>query len=337
MSLYILLWFLFLINIRISQYNQILTYTLFIISWVLYSFRGIDVGIDTSAYLEIFSSISEIGYLSYLEPLWNVINIVVSSLGGNFNVLLAISGFLMLFPIFYAAKKFSAHPGLTLFIYYSMYLFCGSFNLTRQYLALSYILLAFCYFEQSKLKSLLSFFIAVGFHYSSFLFLPSLLFIQMHLNRQKAIVLLIGTFVIGTLFSSTVISVVLSFAYSGYGESDNLFRSDSTGIIFVLLMNVLYILMLLMSNNSILNSQWGKLYLMSAIILNLVYPLHYGTRIYNIFTIGNLFFYPLLLSNNRIQPKYWVTLCVIGFCAAVFFKMIIQNANEVYPYVFTIY
>lgn len=295
------------------------------------------MGVDTSTYYEIFRVTSDRGYYPNIEPLWNVINLFAARLGGNFNVLLAVSGLLTLVPVFYSVRKFSPNPGVSLFIYYSAYLYCGSFNVTRQYLALSFVLMSFCYYGQSKLKSLLLIIVAICFHYSSVMFIPAFFFSRVALKRKMAIVLVIASFFIGTLFSAKIVSFVLSIGYSFYAENTDLFRSDSTGLLFVLLMNVLYIGMILMSSNRLLNSKWGKLYLLSVIVLNFVYPLQYGTRIYNVFMIGNVFFYPMLLEQTRVKPRAIAMICVIGFSAAVFFKMILQNANEVYPYVFTIY
>lgn len=123
------------------------------------------------------------------------------------------------------------------------------------------------------------------------------------------------SFGIGTFLTKSLTQIILSFLYQGYAERD-LFRTEDTGPPFVIAMNIFYVCVFLIADKLLLNSKWGKLYLFSALVLNLVYPLELGTRLYNIFSISNLLFYPLLLINNRLKMKKVVECIIIVFLHA---------------------
>lgn len=55
MPLYIAIWFLLFITIYAGKAKTILVSSIFCILVFLYSFRGIDVGVDTSTYYDIMS------------------------------------------------------------------------------------------------------------------------------------------------------------------------------------------------------------------------------------------------------------------------------------------
>jgi len=336
MSLYIAIWFLFFITIYTGKAKPVFVFFIFCILVFLYSFRGIDVGVDTSTYYDIFCSISSGADLEYLEPLWEALNKMVINIGGDFNLLLFFSSLLMLVPIFYVAYTYSINPALSLYIYYSMYFFCGSLNLSRQYLSISFVLCSFCFFKSYPFRAICCFLIALGFHISSVFVVLIIPFLYVNISRKKALISLFLSFGIGTFYVKHLTLFVLSFLYQGYAERD-LFRTDDVGLLFVIAMDIFYVCVFLVADKSLLNSKWGKLYLFSALVLNLVYPLELGTRLYNIFSISNLLFYPLLLINNRLKTKKIVECIIIVFFACMFFKMILSNANEVFPYELSIY
>lgn len=336
MPLYIAIWFLLFITIYAGKAKTILVSSIFCILVFLYSFRGIDVGVDTSTYYDIFCSISSGADLEYLEPLWKVLNKLVVGIGGNFNLLLFFSSLLMLVPVFYVVYTYSINPALSLYIYYSMYFFCGSLNISRQYLAISFILCSFCFFKSYPFRAFCCFMIALGFHLSSVFIVLIIPFLYVNISRKKALISLFFSFGIGTFLTKSLTQIILSFLYQGYAERD-LFRTEDTGLPFVIAMNIFYVCVFLIADKLLLNSKWGKLYLFSALVLNLVYPLELGTRLYNIFSISNLLFYPLLLINNRLKMKKVVECIIIVFFACMFFKMISSNANEVFPYEFAVY
>lgn len=336
MIIYNLIWLYFFLSLGCKRYKSLLLLFSFSILLFLYSFRGDDVGVDTSTYLEIFKSIANVGYLDYIEPLWNAINLLVIEFYGNFNIVLLFAGCLTLIPVYIAISKFSVDGLLSIYIYFSMYLYCGSFNIMRQYISLSFLLLAYCYFKNKNSFFWLFFLFALGFHTSSIFFVLIIPFFKLRITKNRAIIILLSSFLIGTFLCDKVVNLVLSFVYGGYAEKD-LFRSDSIGFFFVMLMDAFFIIMIASSKNEILNDKWGKLFLLSALILNLTYPLELGARIYLIFAISNIFMYPLFLKNSIIRNTVFLRFGIISFFAIQYFRLIISNANNVYPYYFHIY
>lgn len=336
MIIYNIIWLYFLLSLGCKRYKSLLLLFSFLVLLFLYSFRGDEVGVDTSTYLDVFKSITNVGYLDYIEPLWNAINLLVVEFSGNFNLVLFLAGCLTLIPVYIAISKFSVDGLLSIYIYFSMYLYCGSFNIMRQYISLSLLLLAYCYYKNRKYLFWLFFLFALGFHTSSVFFLLIIPFSKVRITKNRAIITLILSFFIGTFLCDKVVNLVLSFVYGGYAEKD-LFRSDSIGFFFVMLMDAFFLLMTISSKAEVLNDKWGKLFLLSALVLNLTYPLELGARIYLIFAISNIFMYPLFLRNSIIHNNIFLKFCIISFFAIQYLRLIISNANGVCPYSFHIY
>lgn len=336
MEIYIILWVSFFFASFLKKDITFWLGLFFIVLVSLYSFRGEDVGVDTSTYNDIYNEIKWDGYLVYIEPLWNILNIAVARLGGNFNLLLFFSGFFTVGMTFKAIKDESINPMFSTFIYYSMYLYCGSFNIMRQYLALAFLLLAYCYYKKNNMLFILFFSCAVGFHTSSIFFLLIIPFSRLEIKKSKILPLLVVSFILGTFFCSKLLPLIFSFMYSGYGEKD-LLRTDSLAVIFVLVMDVFFYIVTLSTNNRLFTNKWFKLFILSILVLNITYPLELGTRLYLIFAISNIIVFPLIISESSIISKHFFKFIVVLYFTAQFFRMILVNANEVYPYVFQIY
>ena len=155
MEIYIYIFF-FLLFASLLDNRQYLLYLVICLFLVAVSgFRGNDVGVDTSTYRSIYNYLSYGGYWPSVEPGWNFLNKIVASSGANYLTFLTIVSVLTLAPIFYVSKKCSPYMYLSIFCFYALHFYSGAFNITRQYMAISWVLLAYYMYQQDKWKTAL--------------------------------------------------------------------------------------------------------------------------------------------------------------------------------------
>lgn len=295
--------------------------------------RTENVGVDTPTYESVYRAVQSEGYIPYLEPGWNLLNIVCGNLSLSFNVFLTVISVLTLFPVFYVAKKESPNPFFTVFAYYAMHMYCGSFNISRQYLALSEIFLAYYFFSHQKsIWTFLSVAIAICIHYSSIFCIVSFLFARyVKLNNTKICGLLLASFLIGSLMNDSLLGY-FALIYDSYVNPEVYRESSVIAYLFTIMMNVFAILVVYTASGSAYSNKWFILYVLSVIILNLTFKLHYGTRIYVIFAISQLLFFPLHVRNCRIQYKKVMLFLFLLYLSLNFFRITLVNGNQIFPY-----
>ena len=337
MVLYIFIWLLLLLsaigyNKRNAGYD-ILYFLFFILLLVVASGRAEGVGVDTTTYMSIYNTIRRLGYLPYLEPGWNVLNIIGTKLGLTFNEFLFVPSFLMLFPIFYIAKKLCGNPFWPILIYFSMHIYLASFNVMRQYVAVSYVLMVYyLYFKGRNGWALLTLLFACSIHYSSILCIFGIIFIKyIRITREKIIIFFIMSLIMGSLINNDILQRV-SFMYSNYISND-VYRADGASAMFLaLIVNIFNVGLLVFSKKEILDNKWVGLYLLYIIVLNLTYKLQLGARINVIFSITQLIALPYIALHTKTKPYYFVLGLVFVFCTLQFYRMLLSNANDIAPY-----
>lgn len=181
-------------------------YYIFLISLVLIfilGFRGMDVGIDTKVYYDIYNSVKEfslgIFFVEDIECGYYLLQYFVKSVFGEFQILLLIVAIFFITVISYHIYKYSSNPWLSyiLFIIYGFYSFAMS--ATRQTIAIGFIMIAYEFIKQKKLfKFLIFVFIAMLFHISAIIFLPAYWFNKFKLNRKNILLFfMVGIALIG--------------------------------------------------------------------------------------------------------------------------------------------
>lgn len=340
MIVYITIWvILILATFTYNKKNagcDILYYCIFVCMWIVASGRSENVGVDTATYMSIYNAIGREGYLAYLEPGWNALNIIGHKLGLTFYGFLSIPSFLMLAPIFYLSKRLNANPFWPLLIYFSMHIYLASFNIMRQYVAVSYVLLAYYMYFKGKTKwTIFSALIACSIHYSSILAVCGIAFVKyMRLNREKVFFFFIVSLLIGSLLNNAVLQRI-SFIYSNY-ISDDAYRSDGFfAIIMALLVNIFNVVILLFSKKHILHNPWVKLYVLYIVVLNLTYRLQLGARINIIYSIAQLVALPYIARNTNTKQHQFVYTLIFIFITLQFYRLLLANANDIYPYQLT--
>src|SRR5699024_2717968 len=132
---------------------------------------------------------------------------------------LILSSLLILGPIFYMVKKISTNPLLSIFIYFTIYLYLQSFNIIRQLIAVSIIFLGLFFLVKKEKPWIYILFVlgAATFHISALLSLILVIINKLPQNKNFYIIL-IGCAMIVGLFFINPLSNKLAFllGYSNY-------------------------------------------------------------------------------------------------------------------------
>ena len=93
----------------------------FFIFFLLLAFRDINIGIDLHSYRYYFLNMKTIGWDSVfdatMEPLYNVLNKIISSIGGDFQFFLVVVAFITVLPFAILYYKESENAMLTISIF----------------------------------------------------------------------------------------------------------------------------------------------------------------------------------------------------------------------------
>jgi hypothetical protein len=234
MNPYIIVFILCLFFLSIKSKTLLGKFALAIVALLplllLAAFRDASVGTDTSAYLiirENINGINDIGKYD-MEPLYSILNVLSNNWSFSQQFFLFIIELLIVFPIFITTLKLKDQIQETLvFFIFLMTLYNVSFNMIRQSIAISFVLLSLPYLLEKKyLKHYLLCAIAIGFHYTAIfaLIISVLYFITQRYSIKKYqgqyLILLIITIVLFSQFP-LVFNLIsrhsaLLSSYSGY-------------------------------------------------------------------------------------------------------------------------
>ncbi|MBI5997587.1 EpsG family protein [Clostridium perfringens] len=200
------------------------------------------LGSDFSAYKIIFeNSIYQVNSeFSY----W-LINYIVRSLTNNFNILLLLIAFIINGCVVWIVNKYSKMPNLSIIIYFVWGEYFTSFNISRQFIAISLYWISIHYLLSKKNKKALALnILAITFHKSSIIIIIItyfIIFISKNINKRSLIfILLIINF---TYFlEPSIRNIVCKFIYGKYitsnfeyGTSFMLYIFELVFIVFIIL------------------------------------------------------------------------------------------------------
>lgn len=332
--LYVLGFLLF--TIFISYIRKEFAPTLLILSfavlWFISAFRGVDVGTDTSSYKALFDYYDETDFQDIRgEYLFSLLFYIIKTLGGNYRIFLMVSSLIFYLPVYFAIKKNSTSPMLSLLLLYLLGFCFMFFNISRQMLAVSLSLLAFIACYKNHIKSFLSIVFLCSIIHTTAIFLLFIWFVKkINISSDKYIVLLLFTFLIPFIVNTSyLVETILQYIplvnkYSSY------FDDESDKSIFSInrfLLNLLFIFILISSKKG-RASYWISATVWGIIILNLFPTNSVVSRVYYYFSITQIF--SLLEVYRRNQQN---RLVVITYSFAIFLFYLYSNVGQFIPYV----
>lgn len=301
----------------------------FIVLFILFAFRGIEVGTDTINYAYYFDSYYDSEWMrSAMEPGWVLVNDIASYFGWDYRGVMILSSLLCLFPVYYAAGKHSKNAMLTILLYFLLYHYLRSFNITRQYIAVGFGLLSIISFVNKKhVFFVLLLFLSFLFHKSALLlfllyfvkFIPSQFFIN--------VLLVAFTFAVG-LFGPTVLYKLISLtSYAKYllnYEYGNFIGNAAAG----LLLNSYFMLVLYLGKNLRVEN---KVFILFVLIFNLTLRLPFADRALLYFSIYQIVYFTYVASEVKgVNNKLFFYFSIIIYAYFVFFRSF--GGGEILPY-----
>ncbi len=332
-------------------------------------FRGIKVGTDTNFYVyhlfdlatysdnfDFFKTFSK-SYYDCSDYSYLLLTYIIAKKFNNFNIFLFIVEILIVYPIFKTLKINNKNNSNN--IAFGMIIFClafynSTFNMVRQSLALSFLLLSLSYYmkDNTKLKdyiiSLLLLIIAIGFHSTCLISL--IIYFTYFILKKKRIKLIYKKLLIFIIFLFTLIIVlnytkIIKILYNkGIYEHGILYLENYQNVDFSFVDNFLYIsiLYLIISKKNIfkLNNEKYLIYVLIAIEGLLL--LEIGTFIQYAERLSFYFLYPSVLIalpqtiENKIksQRSFIIIFVVIVYWL---YKIAFLNSHNTIPYYFQLY
>ncbi len=303
---------------------------IFLLLTFVAGFRSIDVGVDSNQYSQIFNVVKLGIYYPTVEPGWNFINWLVGKAGGNVVALFTITAFLTLLPVFYVSRKLSPFAYFSVFIYYGLHLYSGSFNIMRQYMAVSLVFLAFyLLYEEKKKMALLVWVVACTIHVSCFLAIIFYLIKKTKLSFFSFVGFTLISLVIGSIVNERIIDFITFSEYSNLATS----RSDvSIALFMTVLIDIYMFFIVYTAPQKLRDSFWGKLFILSVFVFNVTYTLYFSARIYSLFAISQIVFFPMWVKCCNLKNKYLCVCIVLLYVSIQFWRMLLVNANSIIPY-----
>lgn len=301
---------------------------------VVAGFRSMEVGKDTLNYYLYFYRIQHGTFDSGYEPLWQLLNISVFKLGGDFNQVTFLASILTLLPLYFAFIKDSKYPFFSLFVYIAFNYYLSSFNIMRQMLAISWVLLALVYYKRENQEKNDSWrvaafsLIAIMFHYTAIIIIP--IFVLTNITQKYGNWLLIqfGSLLAGILLGPFLFSLATRFLtfYDQYEA-----REDSVGaFINLALLNSAFIAL---NNIVVKKDKWFSLFFCFIIFSNLAIKIPFASRFVVYAGIGLTIFLANLSNNTKLPRGYTPILVILIIFYSLFRFARLFGNGDIFPYI----
>ncbi len=189
--------------------KRIYLFVIFCIMFLYSALRGANVGIDTYNYNMRFYEIQSYGlwdsfvYLR-LEKGYILLNYILSSIFNNPQAVIVVTSLFITYAFAKCIYEYSENVVLSTFLYI-MFFFSSTMNITRQYIALGFIMLAFRHIiDKRVIKTALLFTVAILFHNTAIVSLP---FLVLTMPKFKIN--------IKTILLSCFVSIVILYGFDG--------------------------------------------------------------------------------------------------------------------------
>lgn len=334
MNIYIIIWCILLLSSIIWKK----TLSPIIVCWILLVIveggRDLEVGVDTTNYLDIFNNVGEGAYMVWVEPLWNLLCFIFYNfVSNNYTFFLLIVAAIILYNHFYVFYKESPYPILSIFIFVSLHMYTAGFNIMRQSLSMSFVFLSWYYMAHNyRMKSYFLLLIAILFHFSNIFALLVILWNRILLTKRKIIYMLVISFLFGSIMNESILSKFI-FLFENFLEKDTVFRDNSfVVLLIVIVQNLITYYILSNQERERYNEFWFKLFILSCVVFNATYMIAYAARIYLVFAMSQLIFVPVFLQQIPVKRKFVVYFVFILYMSAQFFRILLSNGNGILPY-----
>lgn len=308
--------------------------------------RTIDVGTDIRVYVTRLAAVAEeTDFIHYMMKPDSHFLFGALVYGGylfrNYNILLFIIELAVCLPVYIYAYKEKEHASLTInILIFVLSMYCTSYNLIRQSIAISICILSYHYYKSGKIKiAWMIIGIAVLFHTTALVFwgIYMIRFVLDQKSENKCLAMMFILFVslVGFIFAEKIISFT-SYAY--YLNNQELMREFSFGSVLKRVFWVIaaYLTNRLMhSGNSHYKDSEMSIYMfLYALILNFM-SFHIpgmGRLGYYFYDFALFLLIPII--PKMVKPKMIGNIIIFLILFSFWWNMtfIVNDSSGVYPY-----
>lgn len=294
------------------------------------AFRGLEVGTDTMNYVERFYAVNQDNHLKLLEYGWYYLNLFLFNHSMSVRWVFIFTASILSFFVYLSVRNSSKWPLLSLLLYVLFFYYFESYNISRQVVAESIVLLAYSLIDWGNKKKIIIYYalivLALFFHTSAIIaillpFLEKVAIRKNHIIWIIIISLAIGQMALGDLVMSKSPSFLLDM-YGHYFEDNTITKLSFTRI----LMNV-YIIYI-MYNKQGAFSVYDKALVMGIALQN-AFPYPIVIRFFEYLIFASIIAIPNICKESRRKEVLLVTLLYGIVKFSVFLN---ANVSGVVPY-----
>ncbi|WP_417265253.1 EpsG family protein [Brumimicrobium sp.] len=326
MTFYLIFTLIVLLSSTIKKNGELILHSLFAILIFIVGFRTIEVGTDTVNY-KMYFDVVESGKRLFVEPGWLAINHFVIFFNGSYETLMLLVTLLTLIPVYWACRKYSINPTLSLFFYITLYFYFYSFNISRQLLAISFVLMSFHFLKENrKLSFVFLVLLASTFHTSALIVLPVLFIDKIPDKPILYISAIVVSALVGLFGTESIYDFISLTSYSNYLYKLELGNTVGNAI-YLLLLNGFFLFILYFSGK---REVYFKLFFLYIVLTNIFVRIPLGSRLIMYFSVIQVLYLPLFIYTNRKENNIFLIAVVIIYAFTIFFKTF--GAGDILPY-----
>lgn len=293
-----------------------------------------DVGTDYMNYKDIYCN-----YYDWLDETWEPgfvgICKLVHNMGLNFQWIMAISAFLILFAVYYYINKEAKYPVFSLFIFFSMAYYFQGMNIVRQWLAIGIVMFGFRYLKAGNIKFFAYVFLACMFHKSAIVYLAAWIFLRV---CWKWYYYFLGAGILAVMLYFH--NFFLNFVYLLYGRgyASGIFSKFNFDLKYIVFYSLLLFLCCLYYKKLLRQDKKNIIFINMVYMILMLYSfcgwLPLISRVIDMFAPMVITFIPelLLCLGCKEEKKYVRSFAVGGYLVIFFYLTLCLNFHDVLPY-----
>lgn len=338
--LYVTIFILFFAFSLNEKYSDKLFKLSVIILIFITCFRAKSVGIDTSGgYYSYYHAVLNGNTLSFMEYSWVLINKISILLGWGYQGVIVISGLLTILPVAYVINNSNINKCLGVAFYYGQYLVLYSFNMMRQCIAISFVLLSVHLLIRKKYPlTIASFAFACIIHNSALFSIVIFPFFKLKINFKRIALLFIGSFAVGLVMNQSLF-IKISGQYGSYLDNNNGYSGFRSSFMQAALLSVVvtlfFLFIIYFEFDKVKNNKWLYVSVLGIMIMNITMKLGQGTRLVQYFSQAQILFMPQYLKKiENKYNKYGIFVMYFAYLLTNFYRILSSQLDSLIPYKF---
>lgn len=321
-----------------DKYYRIVHWMIFIQMYLLVCLRDLSVGSDTINYIWWFETSKTFPFWDFEysrhESGYLLFNKVLSFID-NPQLFLAIVGFIPLFIVFRFIQKESRIPWLSVYLFITLGFYADVFNLFRQILALSCIIISYRYLKKNSLWKFALWTLAASlFHISGLAFI-AVYFIKDRIPTFKNLYIYLTSAIILYFIAQPLLSVIINI----FATRSNILY-EAKGGVSLLLVLILILISGLIYRRDVISANEKSVILYNILffaILMQVLALEFSlfTRVTTYFMFFLVIFIPEILSSIKDKASRTVGIFLIVLLTAIQYYLALgRDSSGIVPFSF---